>query len=48
MSDSKEYRKNYRRDTLLKNTKPKRRMRKIEKSLHVSILSDAGRERNYI
>lgn len=38
MSDSKERRKIYRRDTLLKIQNRKRRMRKIEKSLHVSIL----------
>ena len=38
MSDSKEHGKIYRRDTLLKNTKPKKKDEKIEKGLHVSIL----------
>ena len=38
MSDKKEQGKIYRRDTLLENTKPKKRMRKTERSLHVSIL----------
>ncbi len=38
MSDSKEHGKIYRRDTLLKNTKLKKKDEKNRKILHVSIL----------